>query len=60
METKTIDGITTMASGMDDGRQLKAIYSRQGELLNLLNAMVNQNMAIVQQIEDSKNSIKYP
>jgi len=60
METKTIDGITTMASGMDDGRQLKAIYSRQGELLELLNAMVRQNMAIVEQIEESKNSIKFP
>ena len=60
METKTIEGITAMASGMDDGRQLKAIYSRQGELLELLNAMVRQNMAIVEQIEESKNSIKYP
>jgi len=29
-------------------------------LLELLNAMVRQNMAIVEQIEESKNSIKYP
>ena len=60
MEKKTVDGISTMANGMDDGRQLKAIYSRQGELLEMLGAMVKQNMAIVAQIEDSKNSIKYP
>jgi hypothetical protein len=60
IEKNTIDGISKIASSVDDDRQLKAIYARQGELLKLLETMTRQNMTIVKQIEDSKSSIKYP
>jgi len=49
-----------MATGMDDGRQVNAIYTRQGELLVLLYKMMSQNMIIMQQIETNKNSITFP
>ncbi|MBL6602779.1 MAG: hypothetical protein O2938_10025 [Proteobacteria bacterium] len=60
IEANTMEAINNMATGMDDGRQLNAIYTRQGELLELLNKMMSQNMIIMQQIETNKNSITFP
>jgi septal ring factor EnvC (AmiA/AmiB activator) len=60
IEKKTLDSISKIANSMDDDRQLKAIYARQGEMLKALEIMTKQNMTIVKQIEDSTSSIKYP
>ncbi|MEC8728714.1 MAG: hypothetical protein VXX58_08050 [Pseudomonadota bacterium] len=60
MEANTMEAITTMSSNMDDGRQLNAIYTRQGELLEKISQMMAQNQAIMQQIEANKNNITYP
>jgi hypothetical protein len=50
IEANTMEAITAMSSNMDDGRQLNAIYTRQGELLEKISQMMAQNQAIMQQI----------
>jgi hypothetical protein len=55
-----MEAITAMSSNMDDGRQLNAIYTRQGELLEKISQMMAQNQAIMQQIAANKNNITYP
>ena len=60
IESNTMEAITAMSTNMDDGRQLNAIYTRQGELLEKIAQMMAQNQAIMQQIEANKNNITYP
>jgi hypothetical protein len=60
IEANTMEAITAMSSNMDDGRQLNAIYTRQGELLEKISQMMAQNQAIMQQIAANKNNITYP
>lgn len=60
IESNTMEAITNMSTNMDDGRQLNAIYTRQGELLEKIAQMMAQNQAIMQQIEANKNNITYP
>lgn len=60
IEFNTMEAITNMSTNMDDGRQLNAIYTRQGELLEKIAQMMAQNQAIMQQIEANKNNITYP
>ena len=60
IEANTMEAITAMSSNMDDGRQLNAIYTRQGELLEKISQMMAQNQAIMQQITANKNNITYP